>query len=198
MSAIRQRVPFRFTDEGDQDNRILDEQEQEELIDRLRQASSSSNAIYLWSLQAVIGLSILLHGLYLLRSPRQSPFAVFSPDAPTGAPVPFATLLTFLQIAILCNLSLNLLPQNHPLRHTLRTDALPLQLPLPSSHVAALLAPVFAPAYAILLGQSWVDMVWWSTTGIVVALVAIILRWMKEEENEIAELENLRYTARGA
>ena len=123
---------------------------------------------------------------------------MLAPDAPTEAPVPLATLVAFLQIAILCNLSLNLLPQSHPLRHALRTDALPFQLPLPLSHLVALLSPVLAPAYALLLGQSWVDTLWWSTTGIVVALVAVILRWMKEEENEIAELEHLRYTARGA
>ena len=123
---------------------------------------------------------------------------MLAPDAPTEAPVPLSTLLAFLQIAILCNLSLNLLPQSHPLRHALRTDALPFQLPLPLSHLIALLAPVLAPAYALLLGQSWIDTLWWSTTGIVVALVAVILRWMKEEENEIAELEHLRYTARGA
>ncbi|KAI0335871.1 hypothetical protein GY45DRAFT_1239731 [Cubamyces sp. BRFM 1775] len=198
MSEIRQRVPFRFSEEGDQDNHILDEQEQEELIDRLRQASSSSNAIYLWGLQAVVGLSILLHGMYLFRSPRQSPFAVFSPNAPPEAPIPFATFLAFLQTAILCNLSLNLLPQSHPIRHALRTDALPFQLPLQSSHLVALLAPGVAPACALLLGQSWVDTLWWCTAGIVMALVAIVLRWMREEENEIAELENLRYTARGA
>lgn len=140
------------------------------------------------------------HALYALRTPRRSPFAVLFPDAPSEAPVPLAGLLLLLQTVIQCNLSLNVLPPSHWLRHAVQTNALPpsFRPPIPLFHPVTVILPLVAPVYALLLGQGWVDVLWWSTAGILTGIVAVALKWMKEEEVALAELEKLRYVARGA
>ncbi|KAI8969621.1 hypothetical protein BD414DRAFT_428225 [Trametes punicea] len=200
MNALRRRIPFRVSEDEPQDTHILDEQEQEGVIDLLREESASSNAFYLVSLQAVVVLSLLLHVLYVTRFPKPSPIAILFQDTTVGPPVPLATAMAWLQIAIHCNLGMNLLHTDHPLRSALQIDALrpSLRLPLPLSHPATVLSPVLAPTYALLLGQDWIDVLWWSTAGLLTLLITVILRWIKEEEEEITELEKLRYTARGA
>ncbi|KAI0648034.1 hypothetical protein C8Q79DRAFT_548549 [Trametes meyenii] len=204
MTAVRQRIPFRFSEDEGSEGHILDEQEQEEVIERLREQSAGSNTVYLIGLQGVIGLSILLsHFLYILRSPKQSPLVALFPDTPSSEPVPLATPLTLLQVLIHCNLSLyvlSLFPPGHPLRQALRGSAFPawVRLPIPISQPAALFIPAVAPVYALVLGRSWPDVLWWATSGIITAVVVAALKWMKDEEQEIATLEKLRYTARGA
>ncbi|KAI0632151.1 hypothetical protein C8Q77DRAFT_904600 [Trametes polyzona] len=200
MAAMRQRVPFRFSENDGTEGHVLDEQEQEEVIDSLRQESANSNAVYLAGLQAVVTLSLALHILFMLRSEKHSPLAVLFPDAPSGPPVPFATLLAIFQIAIHCNLFLNVLPKDHTLRGVIQSSPLSpsLRPPFPFSHPGTLFAPVVAPAYALVLGRGWVDVLWWATAGVLTAIVGLALKWMKEEEEEIAGLENLRYVARGA
>ncbi|KAI0372190.1 hypothetical protein BV20DRAFT_940340 [Pilatotrama ljubarskyi] len=197
---MRQRIPFRFSEDGEQEGHIMDEQEQDQVIDRLRQESVSSNTTYLLGLQAVVGLSIVLHTLYILRSQKQSPLAVLFPDAPAAPRMPLASILAWFQVAIHCNLSLNLLPPSHPIRRAAQTSHLPpfVRPPIPLSHPASLIALAVAPVYALLLGQSWVEFLWWSTTGILAGIVGISLKWIEDEEAQIAELERLRYTARGA
>ncbi|KAI0776572.1 hypothetical protein BD413DRAFT_223949 [Trametes elegans] len=200
MNAVRQRVPFRFSEDEEQDNHVLDEQEQEEVIDRLRRESASSNAIYLIGLQAIIGLSVLLHAIYTLKSPKYSPLAILFPDSPVGAPLPLGTPLALLQVLIHINLSLNVLPPTHPIRQAMRSSALPpsFRPPFPLPHPATLLAPTLAPIYALLLGQGWTDVLWWSLTGLLTTIVVVTTKWMRDEEEELANLEKLRYTARGA
>lgn len=114
--------------------------------------------------------------------------------------MPLASLLVLIQTLIQCNLSLNVLPPDHLLRHAIQTNALPpaFRPPIPLSHPVTIILPLVAPMYALLLGQGWVDVLWWSTAGILTGIVAIALKWMKEEETALAELEKLRYVARGA
>ncbi|KAI0670767.1 hypothetical protein C8Q78DRAFT_1069514 [Trametes maxima] len=203
MTAVRQRIPFRFTEDEGPEGHILDEQEQEEVIERLRKQSTGSNTVYLIGLQGVIGLSLLLHFLYISRSPKQSPLAALFPDTPASSPVPLATPLALLQVFIHFNLSLNVLgmfPLDHPLRQAPRSGVFPpwTRLPISVSHPVTLSIPAAAPIYALFLGQSWPDVLWWATSGIITAVVVVALKWMKDEEEEITTLEKLRYTARGA
>lgn len=75
--SLRQRVPFKFSDDGTEDDHILDEQgmqcvpislgeitnlsiEQEELIEKLRQQSDAATRQYTALVQIVIALSCLL------------------------------------------------------------------------------------------------------------------------------------------
>ncbi|PIL22516.1 hypothetical protein GSI_15205 [Ganoderma sinense ZZ0214-1] len=59
-TAVRQRVPFRFSEDGNLEGRTLDEQEQEEVIDRLRKQNEDSDTIYYTGLQVLIGLSLVM------------------------------------------------------------------------------------------------------------------------------------------
>ncbi|KAI9058389.1 hypothetical protein FKP32DRAFT_1614849 [Trametes sanguinea] len=197
-TAVRQRTPFRFSEDDEQDDHVLDEQEQEKVIDRLRQQSANSNAMYSLGLQTVVGLSLLLHIIYMLCSSGESPLAVLFHNAPLRSPMPLASVFALLQILIHCNLSLNALPSNHRLRRAVQRYHPSTQLPVRLSHPLSIIAPTLAPLYAFLMGQDWVDVLWWSTTGCLTLLVAAVLRWMREEEQAIAELEKLRYDARGA
>ena len=76
-TAVRQRVPFRFSEDDGQDGPILDDQgtctrpmshstsfhvslEQEEVLHNLRRTDQRSNAVYYVGLRVVIGLSLMM------------------------------------------------------------------------------------------------------------------------------------------
>ena len=76
-AAVRQRVPFRFSEDDGQDGPILDDQgtctrpmshstsfhvslEQEEVLHNLRRTDQRSNAVYYVGLRVVIGLSLMM------------------------------------------------------------------------------------------------------------------------------------------
>ncbi|KAI1789640.1 hypothetical protein LXA43DRAFT_1020551 [Ganoderma leucocontextum] len=175
-AAMRQRVPFRFSEDGDSDGRVLDEQEQEQVIDRLRQQNEDSHTVYCMGLQVVIGISLLMY------------------------PVPFANALLLLQFLVHGNLIIYCLPpKNLPQRIVSNTWLLrSLSLPLPLSHPVSIILPMVAPVYATLLGRGRVDVLWWSATGLLTVIVALATKWMKDAEKDVEELEKLRYRARGA
>ncbi|KAI0754993.1 hypothetical protein C8Q80DRAFT_1142322 [Daedaleopsis nitida] len=199
-TAVRQRVPFRFSEDGEDDGRILDEQEQEEVIGRLRKENEDSNAAYHIALQIVIGLSFIIHVLFLFSGSKLSPLANVLPGPPPTAAVPFATALTLLQLLIHLNLSLYSLPPKHRYRHLVPHAALPrsLELPLPLAHPISIILTIVAPTYALLLGRGYADVIWWAVPGALTGLVALVKKWMRDGEKDVAELEKLRYTARGA
>ncbi|KAI0712144.1 hypothetical protein C8Q76DRAFT_622003 [Earliella scabrosa] len=189
-TAVRQRVPFRFSEDDEQDGHILDEQEQEELIGRLRQESETSNSIYYMGLQVVLGLSLLIHLVFLFSSSKLSPLEALLPSSSPSQPVPLATGLTFLNILIHLHLALFTLPPT----------ALPphLKLPLPLSHPITVTVPAVAPAYALVLGRGQADVIWRAIPGILTVLVALVLKWIRDADRDLTELEKLKYNARGA
>ncbi|RDX53279.1 hypothetical protein OH76DRAFT_1399166 [Lentinus brumalis] len=198
-ATIRQRAPFQFSEDDDTDVHILDEEEQEEVIEDLRKKNDDSNAVYLMGLQAVLALSLLLQLVYLFKPNKISPFAVLLPGS-TSEPLPLANGLTILQILIHINLSLNCLPPNHPYRKLVPRSTLPgsLSIPLPLLHPVALALPVIAPFLALALGRGLADLVWWAEPGILLAIVAVVKKWIADGEKDIMKLERLRYEARGA
>ena len=98
------------------------------------------------------------------------------------------------------NLSIYSLPSTHHLRRIAWNTCLPrpLFLPLPLSHPVSVVLPMVAPVYAIMLGRGRVDIFWWSATGFLTAIIALVTKWMKDAEKGVDELEKLRYRARGA
>ncbi|KAM5533471.1 hypothetical protein V8D89_012909 [Ganoderma adspersum] len=198
-TAIRQRVPFRFSEDGDSDGRVLDEQEQEEVIDRLRKQNEDSNTVYYTGLQVVIGLSLLIHSVFALSSTRLSPLAPLFPNLPSE-PVPFANALLLLQFLVHANLVVYCLPPKHHLRLKISNTRLPRSwsLPLPLSHPLSIVLPMVAPVYSLFLGRGTVDVLWWSATGFLTAVIALTTKWMKDAAKDVEELEKLRYRARGA
>ncbi|KAI0770278.1 hypothetical protein C8Q74DRAFT_1274495 [Fomes fomentarius] len=199
-TAVRQRVPFRFSEEDQLDGHVLDEQEQEEVLVRLRQESEGSNTVYRIGLQILYGLSLLVHLVFLFSSTKVSPLVALFPGSSSEA-IPFPTGFTVLQLLIHLNLSLVVLPQNHNIRQILFLHPdLPysLALPLPLSHPIAITLPTLAPATALVLGRGRADILWWTVPGVLMGITALILKWIKDEEKDLQGLEKLRYTARGA
>ncbi|TBU28630.1 hypothetical protein BD311DRAFT_722194 [Dichomitus squalens] len=197
--AVRQRVPFRFSEDDDLDGHVLDEQEQEEVLDRLRKQNQNSNAVYYTGLQFVVSLSLLIHAVFTFSSTKISPLAPLFPDSPSK-PVPFTNALLLLQYMVHGNLILYCLPRKHHMRQMIPNASLPrsFSLPLPLSHPAAIVLPLIAPAYATFLGRGIVDVLWWSAAGILSLVVGLATKWMRDAEKDVEELDKLRYTARGA
>ncbi len=139
------------------------------------------------------------HGAFAFSSTKTSPLAPLFPNLPSE-PVPLAYGLLLLQFLVHVNLSIYCLPHKHHLRRIVANTRLPrsLSLPLPLSHPVSISLPLVAPVYAILLGRGRVDVLWWSVTGFLAAVVALATKWMMDAEKDVEEMEKLRYRARGA
>ncbi|TEB39799.1 hypothetical protein FA13DRAFT_1724020 [Coprinellus micaceus] len=79
MDTLRRRVPFKAAEgEEGEEERILDEQEQEELI------------------QVLLGLSLTAQITYLFSSTKQTPLAnIFPISPPNNTPIPLSTPVSF-------------------------------------------------------------------------------------------------------
>lgn len=55
-----------------------------------------------------------------------------------------------------------------------------------------------APVYSLFLGRGRVDVLWWSSSGFLTAIVALTTKWINDAAKDVEELEKLRYRARGA
>ncbi|KAH9947590.1 hypothetical protein B0H21DRAFT_821752 [Amylocystis lapponica] len=199
--SLRQRIPFRFSDAGDEDDHVLDEQEQEELVRHLRDQEDTINSQYLLSLLLVIGLSCLLHVIFILKQSKQSPISALLPNRTPSPPIPLPTFFALLHILLQLHLCLHLLPPAHPILRalsSLRPPLGPLVLPLPLLHPATLAASAVAPALALLLRHGWPDVAWWAVTGLMTLLVYYVKKWIRQSDESIRELDGMRYDARGA
>ncbi|KZP33688.1 hypothetical protein FIBSPDRAFT_313104 [Athelia psychrophila] len=184
---IRKRTTFKFASESEDaedEQHILDEQEQDELIEKLKLQSRTQDKVYLYVIQAVIALSGFLHVIYLKShtNPLLALFPISQADTPLRP-----TSLTILAIFIHLNLSLLTYP-NHlsPINIT----------PLPYVYLFGLCA--VAPGLSLLLGRGWLTIAWWSVTGGVVWLAHTVHQTTQRREESIARLEGLRYVAPGA
>ncbi|KAH9936380.1 uncharacterized protein B0H18DRAFT_1113779 [Fomitopsis serialis] len=198
--SIRQRIPFRFS-ENPEDDHVLDEQgasclarhehnvvepasaEQEELIESLKNQSYAAASQYMLLGQVVITLSTLLHVIYVLRWDKISPLYAVLPSRWHPAPSPPPPTA----------------PRHHPtialLPPTAPGSVLPPPAGPPPSHSELNRADTGAGAAAA---------VQLARRGLVVCpagdvLVRLLLRsWTDQNVEEIRELERLRYDARGA
>lgn len=114
---------------------------------------------------------------------------------PGSQPLPLATLFALLHIFVHGNLNLLLLSPEHQLRS--RASAIANgNLPLPYSALFGVSA--IAPVLSLSLRHSWLDVVWWSAAILVTWLIYNGQQWVQEENASIANLEKMRYTAKGA
>ncbi|THH27033.1 hypothetical protein EUX98_g7148 [Antrodiella citrinella] len=117
--SVRQRVPFKFSEEAVEDGVILDEQEQEELIQDLKKQSDVQNSQYLLLIQTVLALSGTLHLVYLFGPSKEPPTAAIFPrylPPDEFNPIPGYHVFTLLHLFVHLNLSGQVLPTAHPLR----------------------------------------------------------------------------------
>ncbi|CCM03493.1 uncharacterized protein FIBRA_05627 [Fibroporia radiculosa] len=196
--SLRQRIPFRFSENDQSDDHILDEQEQEELIESLRRQSRTVASQYVIYAEVILGLSCLLHVIFLFKQDKESPLYALLPTIVPTAPLPLAALFAVLHIALHLNLGLLLLPYESSIIRWLASLPPPLSaLPIVLSHPICLVAPALAPALSLLLLRGWPETVWWSVAGAMTWFVYTIRQWPEQSEDDIRQLENMRYDARG-
>ncbi|KAI0917268.1 hypothetical protein AcW2_007447 [Taiwanofungus camphoratus] len=221
--SLRQRIPFKLSEnnEDTSNDRILDEQgmhvagqclphlgdtvtnnkEQEEVIERLQTQSNTANNQYMLLCQVVIGLSCLLHFIFLLRGSKESPLFVLLPSGVPSPSIPAAPLFAVLHIILHLNLSLHLLPAHSEVFHSVFPSSYSFHspsLPLLFSHPVTLTAPAVAPTLSLLLHRGWPDVAWWSIAGGMTLFVYSVQKWIRQSEEGIRELEGMRYNAKGA
>ncbi|KAI0346030.1 hypothetical protein BDW22DRAFT_1370486 [Trametopsis cervina] len=193
--SLRQRSTYRSSDDDDSNGPILDEQEQEELINDLKEESQTRNTQYQYLLQVFIALSAVLHISYLLNGSGETPFAAILPRTAPSPPIPGASAFIFLALFVHANLSLHLVSPQHAVRSNLaNTFAGHVPLRQPFIFLASLIAPVLA----VCLSRSLVDVMWWCFTLNLAAFIFSAQRWFRQEAEAIQRLENMRYDARGA
>ncbi|OCH91221.1 hypothetical protein OBBRIDRAFT_729148 [Obba rivulosa] len=197
--SLRQRIPFRFAEnEEAEDDRVLDEQEQEELIDRLRSQDATANQLYLQLLRVPLALSCALHIIFLFKDPKESPlYALFPAQTPIPS-IPRSPLFALLNVLLQLNLVLHTFPPQHPLFLYISRLEPPFSLPLPFSHPVALVTPAVAPTLSLLLRRSWLDFAWWCMALVMTMLVYTVQVWIRSSDEQIRELEGMRYRAPGA
>ncbi|TFY70657.1 hypothetical protein EVG20_g2343 [Dentipellis fragilis] len=189
MSSLRQRIPFSSSADEDEteDTRILDEEEQDDLINGLRVQNEESNALYLRILRITLGLSCLLHLVFLASPTKDSPLTIFWPTH-ASQPLPLTAFFALLHVAV----HFNLLLISWPNRPLILRNIKPLQ------YILMYPASAVAPVLCIFLGLGLPNFMWWSMTPTIILLHDTVHRWILQGEESIAELEKLKYTAKGA
>ncbi|KZT09118.1 uncharacterized protein LAESUDRAFT_748343 [Laetiporus sulphureus 93-53] len=194
--SLRQRVPFQSSAENEQqgEEHILDDQEQQELIEGLRRQSDAATSQYLFLVQAVIGLSLLLHIVFILSG--DNPFYALLPwFEPLPPAIPLSPFFAFLHILLHLNLFLLLLPPAHPL--ILAIAGLPFPLSLITLPLAFTFVGPFtlgAPALSLLFLAGWPEVFWWSVLAGLTWFVYSVKNWNEQSDVEIRELEGLSET----
>ncbi|KAG9227588.1 hypothetical protein PTI98_011150 [Pleurotus ostreatus] len=192
---LRKRIPFKVRDEDDSTAlKVLDDQEQEELIHGLRRQNSTSNWYYILGADITLILSLLLHLSYFFNSSNASPLFAIAPS-PTSGIFPLASLFT--QINLLVHI--NLYGLLHPERvRSLLDEAQPYSLSLLSYSLCYAITCV-PPSLCLFMGLTeWQTLGWWLFTPFVVYIVQSIHEATVAGDRNIAELEALRYSAPGA
>ncbi|KAI0050395.1 hypothetical protein FA95DRAFT_622209 [Auriscalpium vulgare] len=184
MTALRQRLPFSNDEDrvNESEFRVLDEEEQEEVIDTLRAQDAESNKLLVVLMRAVIGSSILLHVIYLVRN--ENPINAFLAPTP---PIPYTHLFSAINLAALANLLAKTWHAHPALQH----------VPL-APHILMYATAAAAPVFCLVRGSGLTDVVWWSVALVTVGFQHLLHRSIASVETEIEKLESLKYNAKGA
>ncbi|KAJ3553839.1 hypothetical protein NM688_g3404 [Phlebia brevispora] len=193
-TLLRKRIPFAFSAQEDEDERILDEQEQEEVIQDLKERIGKQSNQYALLLQVVTGLSLLLHLIYICKKPpRYSPLEALFPSDKyiPKLPLPFVFSLLHILVHLCC--IVRLLATSNPVHVAVASSCPPLL-----SYTTLFGASSAAPVLCLLTGGDWRDIAWWAVADAVILLLWIAEHWAAEEAKNIRKLESMRYDARGA
>ena len=134
---------------------------------------------------------------HIHSTPRRHLVSFVNPNALSlyyEPPITFSRPCAFFQVLVHLNNLLLLLEKSGI--SVPRSSELPEYLPV-SMHWTIGLASV-APLISILSGKSWQQCAWWGVSDFISIVVWIVLREIREGENNIKELEELKYDARGA
>ncbi|EJC98448.1 uncharacterized protein FOMMEDRAFT_161821 [Fomitiporia mediterranea MF3/22] len=185
MESLRKRVPFKSDTEGDtgEDTRILDEQEQDELIAEFRgKAESMDKRIYRQA-QIYTGISCLLHTIFFFR-----------PSLLDETPIMFARLFALVNVLVHVNLLLLLTPSLDTPVHQLAKET----PHLPLSPIRTLCVAGAAPIFSLISRRGWQQTSWWSVAFVITLLVWVMQQSIQENKASLENLEKLKYDAKGA
>ncbi|KAG6377162.1 hypothetical protein JVT61DRAFT_1214 [Boletus reticuloceps] len=214
MQAIRKRNPFTFQSEHQDNGRaVLDEQEQAEVVDRIKEQHVSSNNQNRIALQAMLGLSCLLcvvsvpcssmpfrpeppccrrYVLYMLSDRRTPLFAIFPPPPEAGratAPLDMSGLLAYVAILVHVNLSLIV----HPWNVVIAGRAI-----RAIGFWETFVWSAAGPLLSMYSGRAWQTTVWWCIPGFLTYVVYAVHGWIRKADEDMLELAKLQYKAPGA
>jgi len=175
---------------------FLDDQEQDKIINELRDKNAKSNKSIL---QGLAGLSALVSVLYFLYTwdylqpsqPLSMPVVPIPTDPPTHSVASFPLISVASSIITLGVLVYYILTYKDLSETTPAAEAASFRI-LQTAAGTGLVGVLLA------LGTSWVELLFWALPLLVVLLDFTALRMMREVENGVRELENAKYNFKGA
>ncbi|KAF9241114.1 hypothetical protein BU15DRAFT_73593 [Melanogaster broomeanus] len=194
MQALRKRNTFTFqSDDGGDDRVVLDEQEQAEVVERLKEQNATSDKQNRVALQVMLGLSCILHVMYWFSDRRSPLFAIFPPSPTAGeeanAPLDISGVLSYVTILVHVNLSLIIYPRSIIIAgRAIRAIGF----------LESLVWSAIPPLISIYAGKAWQTTVWWCTAGVLTSIVYVGHGWLRKADEEVLKLEKLTYRAAGA
>ena len=125
-----------------------------------------------------------------------NPLDILLPSTSTAPRTPLSRLLDLISLFIQFNILLYLPPTRESTLTIARWACSIRGLPLPQT---VLLSITFVlPLVALLAGYEWKIIAWHAVSVTLTGTVQLVLHWIKEGEEGIAQLEALRYDAKGA
>ncbi|KAG6890623.1 hypothetical protein C0995_006599 [Termitomyces sp. Mi166 len=194
MQSVRKRALYKFANGNgseEEDGHILYEEEQEELIQTLKEENQSSNYRFLTVLRGILIFSFILQIFSLFKNPL---LAIFPPTISDNTPeIPLPIPFTLLNMFLHFNLALLVFPtelRSLNIFSETRLHPLPYQL---TYAIAAV-----PPTLSMFLRKSWQSTTWWGVTILIVSTVQMVMDSIHEGNESISELESMRYVSRGA
>lgn len=191
MDNLRRRTPFKVVedDSDDDDVSIYDEQQQEFVIQELRQETDTFNRKALLTLRILVGLSCIIQLLF--NNLQNNPLLAFFSPEESILPAPFRIIFSafsfLLHYHLAVVLSSQFLDYFYPYsNHT--------SLSYRFLYSLSLLAPTISWCYQI----PWKVAIWWSYTPLVVFAVHRVMKSIEDIHTGIANLEAVKYRAPGA
>lgn len=213
MDTLRRRNPFKSTDDPLDEDRVLDEQEQDELIEKLHEENKRQNLKHYRFIQACLSYTIIFQVIFMLLPRQITPFYVFLPNhkTPRSPLMPLTTFWALFDTLVLLNLVYRL-PQDlsfpRLLRYWILRSTNSLKIPyhtqqtlrrhLPLSETQSGLLLCIPPIIAIVCTVDIPQILWWILPLFVFASQMLVISWIKETEREMEGLEKLKYEAKGA
>jgi len=210
LSAIygqaRKRTGFRADADGlpSDGDRILDEQEQDEVIDGIRHQMTKSCRGHEIGVGIIALLSCVLHVIYLYN-PLRPPTAIFFTTPDANSPIPLRTMFTYLHICLQGYLFVSIF--HPPTDRRVRTYIFSVWSgvrvstgygPPVDPHLYPLLVSSIAPTLCIVLRKGWANFTWWCFCGTLFSIHLFVRRGRIRDEARMEGLEKLKYHAKGA
>ncbi|TFK40807.1 hypothetical protein BDQ12DRAFT_734000 [Crucibulum laeve] len=195
MDTIRRRVPFKFSEEKEEkETEVLDEQEQDELIEKLRRENEISNRQYLVLIRVVLALSALLQFVFLFSPSKSSPLFSLFPAASVGEDLSMPLPTLFIMLSLFVHLNLAFLFHPNEIRMLLQLN----QNPSPLSYELLYTLSAVPPTLSAFLWRPWQTTLWWCFTPMIVFIVHTVMSAIDNGNESIADLETMKYVAPGA